>query len=116
MRTLLAGAIAAATLGTVVTPAHAVSSCLNNPDILVLAAAGTSASCEIGLNPPPLAWAVVVATGSVDIDLLCTTGFSDSRSATAVAVVPGVILPFNGTCTLTLTATAGGTTAVGTMV
>ena len=115
MRTLVAGALAAAAVGSVVTPAHAVASCLNNPNVLLLAPFGASASCELGPNPPALVYLVVIAGGAVDVDVTCTAGFS-THQPNAAGVATGVIPPFQGICTLTITAVATGTTAVGTIV
>jgi hypothetical protein len=115
MRALVATAVAAVAVGSLVTPAHAISSCLNNPDILVLAAAGESSSCVLGPSVPPLVYLVVVAGGSVNITVACSAGFS-SYQPNAAAVATGVIVPFSGECTLTIEAAESGTTAVGTIV
>src|SRR4051794_38752229 len=77
------------------------SSCLDNPDLLVSAPVGTSASCPRGSPPPALVGVVVAAPGGVDVDVPCTAGFS--ATDTVVGPGAGVIPPFEGTCTLTIT-------------
>lgn len=117
MRALLALAALAPALA--IAPAHAVSSCANNPNVLTQAAAGASASCE---TDDPNAWLVAVTTGAVEIDLACESGPASSDwtfgpyGARYLAPADAQrILGGWWTCTLTMTAIQPDTTAYSTM-